>query len=190
MRAMRWMGLGLAVAIAAPAAAFAQDAPAAPARPAMADRVKAMFDQVDADHDGYVTRDEANAARDAMQARMADRRKQMRDHAFARMDSNGDGSVSREEYDSAGPKPGGDKPQQAADGSQPPQRKPGMGRGRGAGMGGMFAMMFDRIDTDHDGRVSLAEAQAAVEQRMAMMRQHQPGGGPDDDGRPLGGGRN
>ncbi|MBU3077241.1 EF-hand domain-containing protein [Sphingomonas quercus] len=171
MRAAYWMGLCLAAAVAAPAAGLAQGQPAG-------DRMKAMFDRVDTNHDGYISRDEADAAGAAMRQRMQERRTAQRDKAFARLDSNGDGAISRPEFDSA-PRVAG----------QARRGQPGRGGAQGgAGGGGMLSAMFDRMDADHDGRVSLAEAEAAAQQRMAIRGRRAPAG--DASERPLGEGRN
>jgi len=185
MRAVYWMGLCLAATTAVSAAGWAQDRGApAPAGRSADDRVKAMFDRLDTNHDGYVSREEVNAARDAMRQRMRERRAAARDKAFARLDANGDGSVSRAEFDAA---------PRVAGGGEGGRRGRAPRRGGGMMGGGMMGAMFDRADTDHDGRVSLAEAQAAARQRQAMRAERRQGGGgaaPEaTSARPLGGGR-
>jgi hypothetical protein len=74
--------------------------------------------------------------------------------AFARLDANHDGFVTREEAEAGRPA----RPEGAA--------SMGAGRGgwRGGGGGTMFARFggrgFDEMDANHDGKVSLAEVQA------------------------------
>ncbi len=197
MRAIHRAGLCLAAvsAIAVPAAVvFAQAGGTPPVKmgqprtKAEAEtRAMALFDRLDTDHDGYVARAEADAATARMHARMAERMKGWRDARFARMDANKDGSISRPEYDAAGA-----GHMAMRDGAAPPPAAPGsppaaagkhgmMGRGMMAGgmMGhGMMAgAMFDRIDTDHDGRVSRAEAKAVVDMHFAMRAGRSAGGG-------------
>lgn len=181
-------GMLVAGALLASAGVLAQ-APAA-----QGDRVKAMFDRVDADRDGFVTKAEADTARARIRTQMETRNKERRDRAFARLDTNSDGTISRAEFDAA--------PRMARmDG---PRGRRDMRRAQGEGLAAGRA--FERLDTDRDGRVSLAEAQAGADRRLAMRggrhsRAAQPmlppghppvpGQVPMSDGdRPLGGGRN
>jgi Ca2+-binding EF-hand superfamily protein len=139
--------------------------------------VQARFAQVDSNRDGYVTRDEAQArageARERMQARrgerrerFAERRAERRSGLFDRIDTNNDGSISRSEFDAHA---GARAERRAARGGDGELRgRRGMRHGRmmrgqrmGGGLGGGFGLaMFDRLDGDRDGRVSLAEATA------------------------------
>jgi Ca2+-binding EF-hand superfamily protein len=154
-----------------------------------------MFEMLDANKDGTVTRAEATAAaekhfaevdtnkdgvisqaeRDAMRARM-------RDKMFDLMDSDKNGQLSREEFRAAHEK------MRAAKGERGMQGMQGMHRGghhggmRSAGM--MKAdttkaqavaraqAMFDRIDANRDGNITAAERDAA-RQKMKDMRQSQ-----------------
>jgi len=176
-----------ALLAAGAAPALAQPAPAAPQGPAAglqrghmsrpvtrADvqaRVQRMFARVDTNRDGFVTRDEIEAARAlrgngngrGLRARgFAGRGAAQRDPArrgerlFARLDGNHDGVVTRAEFDAA----------MAARQQRVAARGP-MGEGmRGrarfgrAGFGGFRGQMFDRMDLNHDGRVSVQEATA------------------------------
>jgi Ca2+-binding EF-hand superfamily protein len=139
--------------------------------------VQERFARVDADHDNYVTRAEAEAraaARGAMQARgdgMDARRGEAhrgerRAAMFDRLDANHDGSISRAEFDAAGAARA-----ERREGREDMRRgrvmrggmaEGGTGRGMRGGMagGGFGPVMFERLDADHDGRVSLAEASA------------------------------
>ena len=124
-------------------------------------RVKAHFEMVDANKDGAITQDEIKARRDAMRASRMDAR-------FKAMDKDGDGSISRAEFDEAhadrGPR--GDRPMMGT-GKQgmmgAGDRGPGKwGDGfhhRGDMMGGR---MFTMADADKDGKVTLAEATNAA----------------------------
>jgi Ca2+-binding EF-hand superfamily protein len=163
--------------------------------------VQARFAMVDANRDGFVTREEAEARtafrRGRMGERMAARRGRMearggREEArgedrqeriqermstrFDKLDANHDGSISRSEFDGAmaaraehrregGPGMGNGRMGRGADREAMRDGAPRGGRmaHRGGGMGGMGgfgANMLERLDSDHDGRVSLAEAQA------------------------------
>jgi Ca2+-binding EF-hand superfamily protein len=111
----------------------------------------AMFDRIDANHDGKITQAEADAAQQAHEQAMGG--KPAHAHAvaigglFARADTNKDGVVSRAEFDTLA--------------SQ------WHGRFERAGMHRGFAgRMFDTADTNKDGRVSLAEAQAVALQHF------------------------
>jgi Ca2+-binding EF-hand superfamily protein len=204
MKKMIFAGAAVAALIAIPAAAQIGGDNRGPVagpltRAGVQERVQARFAMVDANHDGFVTREEAGTRaefrRDRMRERMMARRDRMdgrgdRDEArgedrsaqiqerrsgrFERLDSNHDGSISRAEFDGAF----------AARAEHRREGGPGMGRGRmgrggmnqggpgeggmarrGGGMrgiGGFGANMLERLDSDHDGRVSLGEAQAGA----------------------------
>jgi hypothetical protein len=147
-------GAGLAALAALPA--FAQPAPApAPAPGAWRDhgarpltraeavaKAEARFARADANRDGFVTPEEASARREA--ARPAGEPRDPRGDAFARLDANRDGQLSREEFEARGAMRG-------------PRGEGFRGHGRHGGFGGRG---LERLDADHDGRVSLAEARA------------------------------
>lgn len=110
---------------------------------------------------------------------------------FARMDTNGDGVVTRAEYDAFRAERmaqrGGDRPP-PPEGAPPPPPGGGMGRGDwfarndrdGDGkvtLAEAMAIpmeMFDRADTNHDGRLSDKERAAAMEM-MHDRRMPPPG---------------
>ena len=60
-------------------------------------RPDGMFDRLDANHDGVISAPEQQAAQQAMQQRIAERRANRPDP-----DTNGDGSISRAEWDAMG----------------------------------------------------------------------------------------
>ncbi|PZU07007.1 EF-hand domain-containing protein [Sphingomonas sp.] len=125
--------------------------------------------------------------REAMEAAM----KARRDRMFAALDTNKDGSISREEFDARPAPPPGERGP-GGPGERGPAGKEGPGHGRGPdgaggpggpggpGNGGMgerggrdrpmgprgFGMMggrlLERADANHDGKVTLAEAQKAA----------------------------
>lgn len=191
--------------------------PAPPARPRMhvtSDRVitrddvlrhvNEMFAKLDANHDGFITKEEVEAfhhrfagmaemGRDMaaggrdMAARgqeMADRftEHRMADRAamFDKLDTNHDGVISRQEFMAAKPELHERRMivmrDEAAPGAPPMPGQPGMMMMRMHAMGpmdmhGMMARhagmrfgghLFEMADTNHDGRISLAEAQAAA----------------------------
>ncbi|MFT4197445.1 MAG: EF-hand domain-containing protein [Pseudoxanthomonas sp.] len=139
------IAFSVAAALGASAWAFAQDAdtqaqPQPPGPPAGG----AQLQKLDTNKDGFISREEAKA--DSKLA--AD---------FDKLDKNKDGKLAREElphHDRRGP--GG--PGRGGQGS--PGQGQGGPRGFGGGPGGRDGL--ERLDTDHDGRVSKAEATAAA----------------------------
>jgi hypothetical protein len=149
-------------------------------RDEVASHVAKMFARLDANHDGFITKSEVEAMHQDMMAMHGNLEKH-RDRAMAmpsraasfdRLDTNHDGSLSRQEYLAARPQireqrlivmRDGDAPGGAAmpGMEQMKIRMRGMGM-MGAGMHGMGGHLFDMADANHDGRVSLAEAQAAA----------------------------
>ena len=132
-------------------------------RAEVAAHVRAMFDRLDGNHDGSITKAEAEAAKvkhgdwagkrmerhDGAGGQMADR-----GAMFDRMDANRDGSISRDEFTRA-PMHGG--------------RDEGGTHGTHMGMsGGLGGHMFDLADSNHDGRVTLQEATAAALRHFDM----------------------
>jgi Ca2+-binding EF-hand superfamily protein len=140
-------GTALAAAIALPL--FAADMPmrmGSMTRDDVSAKVKEMFTKVDTSSDGVITREEADAARATMRGKM-------REHRFKQLDANKDGSISSAEFEAA-PRPGmGEGPGDAK------HEHKGHHMG-GHGMGGM--KLFDRADTDKNGKVTLAEATSAA----------------------------
>lgn len=181
--------------------------PAAPAGPRMnmmimsgrtmtrdevAQHVARLFARLDANHDGFVTREEVDAIHSKMMAGMEGMRRGMdgmrramdampnmpmpdRAAMFDRLDTNHDGMISRQEYMAARPRIVERQVIRIGDGNAPAMpggpgehrmvmRMHGMGEGMrmGMGMGGFGVHLFDMADTNHDGRVSLQEAQAAA----------------------------
>jgi len=128
-------------------------------------KIAEHFRKADTNGDGYVTKAEADAARDAMKAKFAERRAEHQEERFAELDTNKDGQLSKAEF--TAPRDRGDKDRpRARDGRGGPDGKHWGGRGhhgmRGGAMGmrGMGGNWFERADANKDGKVSLAEAQA------------------------------
>lgn len=143
--------------------------------------IERHFDMMDTDHNGIVTA----AERRAEHARMAEQH-------FLAMDTDRNGQVSLEEFRAArermrGPMPGG--PDGA--GAPPPPPPPiAGGRGRGwadkhgpegdvtkADFTARALALFDRIDSNKDGKITAQERDAARAQ-MKRMRPMEPGGPP------------
>lgn len=147
--------IALAVSIGAPASA--QTAPGARSAMTRADLQKQLetrFDALDTNKDGSISAEERKAGMDARRARM-----------FARADKDGNGSISREEFDSARRGPG--------------KRGPGSVRPAGQRMADASMTkadfvnrrlaMFDRVDTNRDGTISPQE-RAAMRDKMRQRR--------------------
>ena len=168
MNRVFYAGAAVAALIAIPAIAQVGDRGARASEPmtraAVQAHVEARFARVDADRDGFVTRAEADAriaaARGERQAQSGERRGRM----FDRLDADKNGSISRAEFDAHAAARAEHRGGPGAEGrgGRPMMRHARMMRrhhgAMAGGMGGFGAAMFDRLDADHDGRVSLAEA--------------------------------
>jgi hypothetical protein len=184
------VGIAPAIAQVAPPPGVAQGTTPVPmARPApqpqvrfMSDRtltrnevaahVEKFFARLDTNRDGYLTREEINARHGKMMAmhgdigkRLAERGIHIGDRGamFDRLDTNRDGSISRQEFTSAHAQMREQRVIVMRDGNGPaaPGRPGAKMRMRHMGMG-FGGRMFDMADGNHDGRVTLAEAQAAA----------------------------
>ena len=162
--------LAAAAVIATPLIAQTMPAPAAPhmmmgggmhdrtqLRTEVAAHVQKMFAMMDANHDGVIDQAEL-AARGGKWggkggAAHEGHKPMDRGAKFDKIDSNKDGSISRDEFAS---------------------HHEGMGKmgghhGVGGHQGGMMARMFGMADANHDGKVTLAEATAMALQHFDKM---------------------
>jgi Ca2+-binding EF-hand superfamily protein len=147
-----------ALCFGAPALALSAPTPKPATAPAksftraeMIQKVQDRFAKLDSNKDGFVTKDEMEAAQAAMRERFANRMQERETAVFDRMDTNKDGSVSRAEFDAA------HKAMLAHRGGKP------QGAMRGRGMHGAMAEgMFATADANKDGRISLQEATNAA----------------------------
>ena len=150
-----------ALTLGAGGVALAQQAPQDPPRQARGDKdgdgkvSKAEFvdgrtarlSALDTNRDGTVTAEEMQAGREARRAQGADR-------AFARMDGNGDGMITRAEFDAVR----ADRGERRAERGE---RRGGRGMHRGPG--------GPRGERGERGPVVIAEAQARAEQGFARL---------------------
>lgn len=165
---------GAFVALAVPAIAMHHKGGAQEMLMAMPDMTRAQmeamvkdhFAKADANKDGAVTKEE-------MKSSVETRRTEHMEGHFKAMDSNGDGTVSREEF-MAGHQPGsapmahGEGGHDGA-GAPPPVGGHGDGhRMKGMGMK-MGERMFDKADSNNDGKVTLAEATKAATSHFDAM---------------------
>ena len=138
--------------------------------------VRTMFEKLDTNRDGYVTKAEAQAAKAGRAERIAKRMERRgarssehrlanRGAMFDRLDTNRDGSISRTEFEAAPARHERRvvvRTDRNADGVPDGPRAHGM-RAMRMGMGmGLRGRMFDMADANRDGRVTLQEATAAA----------------------------
>ena len=136
--------------------------------------VARLFARLDTNRDGFVTREEVNALHQRFEGamgeaggvrkRLADRGVSMGDRnaMFDRLDTNHDGTISRQEFMSAQPQTRERRVMIMREGRQGAAGERGKMRMHGMGMGGFGGRLFEMADTNRDGRVSLQEAQAAA----------------------------
>ena len=138
------------------------------------DHIRKMFTMLDTNKDGYLTREEIDSFGGKMEAmhgdiekRLADRGVMMGDPAtvFDRLDTNHDGNISRQEFTAGHTEMRQSRVFVMRHGDGAPSEGPGMTGGmrmHRMGMGGFGGHLFEMADANKDGRVSLAEAQAAA----------------------------
>lgn len=135
--------------------------------------VRDMFARFDTNKDGYLTRDELESFGGKMAGMHGDIEKRLGEHRmfmgdrsamFDRLDTNHDGNISRQEFMASNPQARTERimiMRNGPEGSPGAPGEPGM-KMRMHGMGGFGGHLFEMADTNKDGRVSLAEAQAAA----------------------------
>lgn len=185
-------------ALLASAAALGQVAPVTPAPAQHSERIQTRADvqakvtehfaRVDANHDGSITKVEADAAMQAFHSKFAehakDRRDDRRDNVFERLDTNRDGAVSRSEWDAGAAQ----REQRIASRDRNGDGRPdvrGIGHGGMRDMGSFGGRMFEMADANKDGRVTLQEAQAAALQHFDMADANRDGQITPDERRQL-----
>jgi hypothetical protein len=142
-------------------------------RAEVSEHIRKLFARFDSNHDGFITREEIASASQAMMAMHRDMEKGFPGHAmmmgdrsalFDRLDTNHDGTISRQEFMASQPQVREQRviimhPDGAKTGQSP---MPGTQEMRMHAMGGFGGHLFEMADANHDGRVSLEEAQAAA----------------------------
>jgi hypothetical protein len=149
-------------------------------RSEVTEHIRKLFAKLDTNRDGFITKPELDAVHTKMMGMHGDIEKQLGEHGivkgnrgamFDRLDANHDGSISRQEFVSAQPQIQEQRVmimRNGPDGAPGAPGEPGMkmrmhGMGMGMGMGGH---LFEMADANHDGRVSMAEAEAAALQHF------------------------
>ena len=187
------LGAASAISMLAASTSAQSVAPPAPGQPAVeyrsrqmhmgmqtraqvTEHVRKLFARFDVNHDGFISRDEADTAGSKMHARMRHRMGAQssmmaagrasaagRAAAFDRLDLNHDGVITRDEFANARPRIMARQIRIVRDG------QPGdhgamseMGHMGHMGHGGMLKRMFTMADANHDGRLSVDEATAAA----------------------------
>ena len=148
-------------------------------RTEVVNHVGKLFAKLDGNRDGFVTREEAGSfhqramsgvhkgmkMRGDLHKRLAERGIHLGDRGamFDRLDTNKDGNISRQEFTSAQPRIREERVIVMRDRMRSRgDRGPGMMRMHRMGGAGFGGHMFEMADGNKDGRVSLAEAQAAA----------------------------
>jgi Ca2+-binding EF-hand superfamily protein len=141
--------------------------------------VQRMFARLDTNHDGFVTKAEAEAAHGKMMGDMHTRMEKRfaegghprpdRGAMFDRLDTNHDGMISRQEYLAGKPEIREHRVMVMRNSDGPMPMGPGSVHGmHGMRMGMMGGRLFDLADANHDGRVTLQEMTAAALQHFDM----------------------
>ncbi|MBB6124154.1 EF-hand domain-containing protein [Sphingobium subterraneum] len=169
-----WLLGGVAALVAVPVIAAEMAPGKTIVRSEVEGKVKEHFAEVDANHDGAITPEEMRAMREHKRADSLDAH-------FKRLDTDGNGSISRAEFNAG----------HAAMGPmvEPPMAHGGEGHGPGPGgpMGGMHGMggmmMFQQADANKDGKVTLAEATAGALRLFDMVDTNKDGSVTPDERR-------
>jgi Ca2+-binding EF-hand superfamily protein len=129
-----------------------RDADTGIARAEIADRVRQGFLRIDRDRDGFVTQAEADSFRTTVRAERSQQRMERKQAHFARLDRNRDGAISRDEFFApADPRSGADRAERRRHRAEWRQQRAQRGLHFGP-------RAFERMDSNRDGRISLAEA--------------------------------
>jgi hypothetical protein len=155
-----------ALSASAQPAAGGPEAAAGPGGPAMMVMMRHHLAAMDKNGDGFITRDEFMVHPSEM---------------FAKLDANGDGRISKEEMAAAPGLHQVCKRQEPGDAAPRDVPCGDIAAGHmGGHMGGphmamMIAHHMDKLDADHDGRISLAELEAPLRRHFEMMDKNKDG---------------
>jgi Ca2+-binding EF-hand superfamily protein len=150
-------------------------------------KVREHFAQLDKNRDGFLTKEEAESGRAAMKDHFRQRLGERREHrleqrdpaqAFNRLDTNKDGTISRDEF-AKGHEMRIERRIALKDGMTAVPGAPG-GEGRRMHMhhmggGKLGGHMFEMSDANKDGRVSLQEATDAAVRHFDMADANRDG---------------
>jgi len=157
------VGAALASVLAVTGHAYAMPGHGVPkTRAELQAKIAEQFKKADANNDGAVTKAEADAGREAMKAKFAERRDERRSEQFAKLDTDKNGQLSKEEFNAPRERGHGKDGEQAGrghDGHGGKHWGHGGQRGHHGGMA-MRGQWFERADANKDGKVTLAEASA------------------------------
>ena len=150
-----WIGgaaLGVLLVTGAAVAAPGHDGRPTPPKTRAEAQARAVehFKKADTNGDGFVTKAEVDASRNAMRAKFAEKREERRSDHFAMLDKDKNGALSKDEF--TAPRA------EMRDGKRGHGRGGWNKHGGGFGMGGRW---LDMVDGNKDGKVTLAEAQTA-----------------------------
>jgi Ca2+-binding EF-hand superfamily protein len=117
------------------------------------DRLQALFDQLDANRDGLLTRDELDGN---------EAKRKLFEHYLASHDNNGDGKLSKAEFQKVfeSPKEGADERDQPESPQRPPRRQ-----------GLDAASVFSRLDNNQDGKLELKELPRPLREKLGPTYQ-------------------
>lgn len=157
---------------------------------------EARFAEADTNRDGVISEGEAQAVKQQRRVEFEKKAQErfasqdanndgklqksevpnMPDKLFARLDANNDGALSQEELRSHGPGKKGPRQAKASGQSEDAKADGERGHGKHGKRGfGKRGDLFKRMDTNQDGNVTKAEAQAASEQHFARLDRNNDG---------------
>ena len=175
-------GAAIAQAPVATPVAPEPPAPREHSRAEVVAKVQQHFATLDADKDGFLTKDEAEAGRKVMKERvrtkLGERRERRMGHrdpnaAFDRLDGNKDGAISREEFAQHRERRIERRVERKDEKPGAPGARHGMRMHRFGGM--MGGPMFTMADANKDGRVSMQEATDAAARHFDMADANRDG---------------
>ncbi|MEO8176589.1 MAG: EF-hand domain-containing protein [Sphingomicrobium sp.] len=138
----------------------------------VARHVQTAFAMLDTNHDGSITKAEADAAKSDHGGKRTGHAGKPSSAMFDRLDANHDGSISRAEFDATR----GHREQRMASADKDRGGHSGeRGMHGGRGPGAMHARMFEMSDTNRDGKVTLQEATNAALSHFDSMDANRDG---------------